>query len=66
MGVTACIAETPEVYVDIAVRLATDAAYGAEIRQLILQNVDKLYEQVQTVRELESFIIKAVRGTVLS
>jgi len=66
IGVTACIAETPEVYVDIAVRLATDVAYRAEIRQLILRNVDKLYEQVQTVRELENFIIKAVRGIVLS
>jgi predicted O-linked N-acetylglucosamine transferase (SPINDLY family) len=60
MGITECIAESEEEYVRIALRLGTDAAWRAEMRDRIRAQKHSLYEDAQAVRQLEEFLIKAV------
>lgn len=63
MGYTECVAETPEQYVAIAVRLGTDAEYRRQVHDRILESNAALYEDRQSVRELEDFFQQAI-GTV--
>jgi predicted O-linked N-acetylglucosamine transferase (SPINDLY family) len=58
-----CVAETPQRYVDIAVKLGTEPDYRAEIRSKISAANDVLYEDKEVVRELESFFEQAVSKT---
>lgn len=50
MGVTDLIAQDADDYVRIAVRIATDLPYAAELRQRIADNLHKLFESNQAVR----------------
>ncbi len=61
MGVTDCVAGTPEEYVDKAVRLATDSPYREEIRRKICANNHLIFEDIGTVRELETHLAAMVR-----
>src|SRR5262249_21199605 len=60
MGVLDCIASSPEDYVRIAVRLGTDALWRAEIRDRILAQSDRVFDDLSVVRELEQFLVSAV------
>jgi predicted O-linked N-acetylglucosamine transferase (SPINDLY family) len=60
MGITECIAESEEEYVRIALRLGTDAAWRAELRDRIRTQKHLLYEDAQAVRQLEEFLVNAV------
>ena len=60
MGISDCIAATPEEYVQIAIRLGKDPAWRQEIRQRILEQKHLLYDNEQAVQELEQFLIQAV------
>lgn len=55
LGIMDCVAVTPEQYVTIAVRLGTDHSARKEISRRILQASHRLFDDVQVVRELESF-----------
>jgi predicted O-linked N-acetylglucosamine transferase (SPINDLY family) len=60
MGVLDCVADTPQQYVEIALRLGTDPAYREHIRAKILANNHLLYEDREAVRELEQFFVSVV------
>ena len=60
MNVMDCVASTPEEYIDIAVRLATDREYRETIRTRILASNHVLYEDLSVVRELEQFFLRAL------
>jgi predicted O-linked N-acetylglucosamine transferase (SPINDLY family) len=53
MGISVCIAETLQDYVDIAVRVATDAAYREGLRSQILARCDSLFEDERVIEEFE-------------
>lgn len=60
MGIGDCIARSIEDYVDIAVRLGTDAAFRQDVRERILARNHVLYEDPRVVREFERFFAAAV------
>jgi predicted O-linked N-acetylglucosamine transferase (SPINDLY family) len=60
MGVLDCVANDPDHYVDIAVKLGTDKEYRETIRSKILGSCDVLFEDAEAVRELEEFVREAV------
>lgn len=60
MGMTDCVASNPGEYVEIAVRLGTDKAYREQIKRRILASNAVLYEDLEAVRELERFFLRAV------
>jgi protein O-GlcNAc transferase len=62
MGIHELIASTPDEYVAQAVRLGTDRAYNAAMRERILAAHGRLYEDLNAVRALEDFFRRAVRG----
>jgi len=61
MGVRDTIAESPEQYVDIAVRLATDSDWRNQLKERIKENVAKLYHQKDGVAALEKSLVELVR-----
>lgn len=56
-----CVAETPEEYAQVAVRLGTDANYRQEVRQRLLAARAVLYENKALIDELTEFFVNAVR-----
>lgn len=60
MGMMDCVAESPQHYVEIALRLGTDAAFRERIKAKILATHQVLYEDMEAVRELEEFLVAAV------
>jgi predicted O-linked N-acetylglucosamine transferase (SPINDLY family) len=61
MGLLDCVAATPDHYVQLAVKLGTDAAYREKIRTRILAANSVLFEDLRGVRELEQFLREAVK-----
>jgi protein O-GlcNAc transferase len=61
MGVNDCVVNTPQEYVDKAVRLATDISYSKKIRQKICANSHLVFEDMGVVRELEAHLKAMVR-----
>jgi predicted O-linked N-acetylglucosamine transferase (SPINDLY family) len=55
MDVLDCVANTPEEYIQIAVRLGVDPAFRRSVRDKILASSDRLFEDHAAVRELEQF-----------
>jgi predicted O-linked N-acetylglucosamine transferase (SPINDLY family) len=62
MGVMDCVAETPQAYAELAVRLGTDRDFNRAVRGKILANNHVLYENPAGVRDLEQFFIDAVHA----
>lgn len=60
MGITDCIAQTPDDYIDIAVRLGTDPNYRHAVRTQILVENGVLYEDMNVVRQWEAFFTEAL------
>ena len=56
MGVMDCVADSPQRYVEIALRLGTDSSYREQIKAKILAANQVLYEDKEAVRELEQFL----------
>ncbi|HVN83642.1 MAG TPA: TIGR03032 family protein [Candidatus Binatia bacterium] len=52
-GIEECVADTPEAYVEIAVRLASDVAARAALRARILAAVPEVFESTVATAELE-------------
>ncbi len=53
MGMFDCVANDPQEYIDIAVRLGTDLAFRAEIEKKIQLTSPVLFEDLEAVREHE-------------
>lgn len=61
MGLHELVADTPQGYADIAVRLAQDAAWWGEMRERMVASRARLYGDAAPVRALEQFFETAVR-----
>ncbi len=59
IGVTDCITETPDDYVDLAVRLATEPSFRKKIVKKILKNKDRLFENEKAISAWERFFLEA-------
>jgi predicted O-linked N-acetylglucosamine transferase (SPINDLY family) len=59
MGMAQCIARDADDYVEIALRLGTDAAHRQAVRAEILGRNAVLFENARVVRELERFFREA-------
>jgi predicted O-linked N-acetylglucosamine transferase (SPINDLY family) len=60
IGVLDCIAENPQEYVEIAVRLGTGPEHRRRIRDKILANNHRLFESPDAVEEMQAFFREAV------
>lgn len=60
MGVMDCIAQTPQEYIDLALKLAGDADYRATVRGKIRAANSAIFEDMEAVRELERFFKEAM------
>jgi protein O-GlcNAc transferase len=60
MGVTDCIASSPEHYADIAIRLGTQADYRAHIADRIRHASDELFEDAAAVTEHERIFSEVI------
>ena len=56
MNVMDCVADTPQQYIDLAVRVATERDFAAHVREKILAANHVLYENIDAVRDLENFL----------
>jgi protein O-GlcNAc transferase len=61
MQVSDCIVHSAQAYIELAVRLGTDATERARISQRILQTHAVLYEDRAVITELEQFFLNALR-----
>jgi predicted O-linked N-acetylglucosamine transferase (SPINDLY family) len=58
MGLKECVANNPQEYVDIALRLGTDSSYRQQIQaQLLATNRRAVSKGQNTIQELEQFWI---------
>jgi predicted O-linked N-acetylglucosamine transferase (SPINDLY family) len=57
--VTDCIAESAETYVELAVRLANDREFRADVGRGISEASPGLFEDVAVVQEIEEFLVGA-------
>ena len=55
MEVMDCVASNKEEYVDIALRLATNPYWRKHVRQKIISNRHKIFEDAKAVEEFELF-----------
>ena len=56
------IAPSPEAYIDLAARLATDRPWRERLRQTAAQRHDRLYNNTACIGDLEAFFLAACRG----
>ena len=55
-----CIADSLADYVDTAVRLVTDEAFGTSVRKTLEANVPGLFERDEAIREWERFFTESL------
>jgi predicted O-linked N-acetylglucosamine transferase (SPINDLY family) len=60
MGMTECVATTPQHYVEIALKLGTNPAYRQSLATRIYQASAVLFDNYETVKALEDFLEEAV------
>jgi protein O-GlcNAc transferase len=58
MGLSELVAASDEDYVSLAVRLATDAAYRASVRERMQKARGSLFEDLAPIRALEDFLVE--------
>lgn len=58
LDLSQCVAPTEDAYVELAVRLAQDAAYNSQIGAKIERGRDRLYGDPAPVRALEEFLVR--------
>jgi predicted O-linked N-acetylglucosamine transferase (SPINDLY family) len=61
MGMLDCVARDAEHYIDLAVRIGTDAAWREALRRRILETCGTLYSDPAAVTELAAFLRRAVQ-----
>lgn len=62
LGIDDCIATSIDDYAEIAVKIASDKNYRAELSQKILNKSEMLFEDMKAVRELEDCFISLLKG----
>jgi len=62
MGIIDCVAKDKTEYVGIALRIAQDAEYKKKLREIILENNYKIFEDIKMIRELEDKFLNLVAG----
>ena len=62
MGIDELIAENADHYVSLANQLATDKGFHARMSKLIKDNAGRFFENIEVVRELESFMAAAIEA----
>ena len=55
IGVTDCIVENQQAYVELAVKLATDESLNRQIRDKIINSRRFLFEEIEAVYDIERF-----------
>jgi len=60
MGYFDCVVQTPDQYVDLAVRLGCEPEFRQATQRAILDSADVLFDNRQAVRDLEDFLLGAV------
>lgn len=60
IGVIDCVVDSAEAYVELAVRIASDAPYRESLRRAILERNTALFEDAGVVREFERFFREAI------
>lgn len=60
MGIMDCVADSKDNYIEIALRLGTDAVYRQEVKNQILERNSVFYENIGIVHELEAFFLEAI------
>jgi predicted O-linked N-acetylglucosamine transferase (SPINDLY family) len=63
MGSLECVATSPEAYVELAVRLATEPAHRHRITTAILMTNSVLYESLDFIRGMEQFFLRSIATT---
>ncbi len=66
MGVTETIVDSEEAYVDLAVQLGQDSAFRDGIYQKMIASRDRLYNDLSSIRALESFLQERVQSLSFS
>nr|WP_294516614.1 tetratricopeptide repeat protein [uncultured Rhodopila sp.] len=66
IGCEATIAASPEEYVSIAVRLAADTGWRADVRQAVAAGKHRAFEDVTYIRALEAFLQEAFLQEAIS
>jgi protein O-GlcNAc transferase len=66
MGMTETVAERIEDYVALAVRMARDPAWRAELRRKTATNKERLWRDRECITALEEFLEQAVRAAIPS
>lgn len=64
MRVLDCVATSKESYVKLAVKLATNKIYQAEISRKMIANAHRLYEDITAVNELEDLLVSLIEKSV--
>jgi len=62
IGLDELVAASAEAYIELAVRLCRDAQYREDIRERIALRRGRLYEDVDAIRGMESFLESAARS----
>jgi predicted O-linked N-acetylglucosamine transferase (SPINDLY family) len=62
MGFVDCVADTPERYVDIAVRLGTDPEFHRRMSALIRERSHVLFDDERVGRDLARFLLEVTSG----
>jgi predicted O-linked N-acetylglucosamine transferase (SPINDLY family) len=60
MGLLDCVVNSPEAYIEQAVKLGTDTTYRAQIKAEILARCHGLYEDLAAVHEMTAFFKQAI------
>jgi len=63
MGLNDLVADSAEAYVQLAVKLGTDAEYKMQTQERILAQNHRLFEDHRVIEELEAFFLKALDET---
>jgi predicted O-linked N-acetylglucosamine transferase (SPINDLY family) len=64
LGVMDAVAESQEQYVELAVRMAQEPAFRADVGRRILAASDRLFNDRQALGELEEFLVQTVREKI--
>jgi predicted O-linked N-acetylglucosamine transferase (SPINDLY family) len=63
MGFVDCVADTPERYVDVAVRLGTDPEFHRRMSALIRERSHVLFDDERVGRDLARFLLEVTSGS---
>jgi predicted O-linked N-acetylglucosamine transferase (SPINDLY family) len=61
MGMTDCVADSPDRYIEIAATLGTDAGARQAMQERIIEKVGAIFENPAGIRQLEEFFRNVVR-----